>query len=253
MQLHKNFRPILWKKTNQVFLISQMKKSILIWWLKNTKVYKEQFLLLCDRVWFCRFVAESLILLLCDKYSDSFCFIEIFFKFPFIIAHFLILNWVWCSANTFICIKWILSEYLKWRIIIIIPWSTRTGAFIWICATLCNTLFTVKSTLKRTGRCPRGVMVNAMNLLSGQQKLGKLPNTPSLAEQRRPVQTSHWWFFNSSSSMDTWGNLSNLWIPCVYFLLDHGIPVKYELDTFNTPYTGTTLCHPQNWLCRCDA
>ena len=83
-------------------------------------------------------------------------------------------------------------------------------------------------------------------LLSGQQKLGKLSNTVSLAEQRRPVQTSHWRFFNScSSSMDTWGNLSNLWIPCVYFLLDQGIPVEYELDTFNTPHTGTTLCPPK--------
>ena len=91
------------------------------------------------------------------------------------------------------------------------------------------------------------------DLLSGQQKLDKLPNTVSLVEQRRPVQTSHWRFFNSSSSMDTWGNLSNLWIPCVYFLLDQGIQVEYELDTFNTPHTGTTLCHPKNWLCRCDA
>ena len=89
--------------------------------------------------------------------------------------------------------------------------------------------------------------------LSGPQKLGKLPNTVSLAEQLRPVQTSHWRFFNSSSSMDTWGNLFNSWIPWVYFLLDQGIPVEYELDTFNTPHTGTTLCHPQNWLCRCDA
>ena len=52
-------------------------------------------------------------------------------------------------------------------------------------------------------------------LLSGQQKLGKLPNTVSLAEQLRPVQTSHWRLFNSSSSMNTWGNLSNLWSPCV--------------------------------------
>ena len=54
------------------------------------------------------------------------------------------------------------------------------------------------------------------NSFSGQQKLGKLPNTVSLAGQRRPVQTSHWQLFNSSSSMDTWRNLSNLWIPCVY-------------------------------------
>ena len=32
-----------------------------------------------------------------------------------------------------------------------------------------------------------------------------------------------------------------------------GIPVEYKLDTFNLPHTGTTLCHPQNWLCRFDA
>ena len=32
-----------------------------------------------------------------------------------------------------------------------------------------------------------------------------------------------------------------------------GIPVEYKLDTFNMPRTGTTLCHPQNWLCRCNA
>ena len=45
-------------------------------------------------------------------------------------------------------------------------------------------------------------------------KLGKLPNPVSLTGQRRPVQTSHWGLLNSSSSsMDTWGNLSNLWIP----------------------------------------
>ena len=34
------------------------------------------------------------------------------------------------------------------------------------------------------------------------------------------------------------------------FLLDQGIPVEYELGTFNTPHTGTTLRHPKNWLCR---
>ena len=34
------------------------------------------------------------------------------------------------------------------------------------------------------------------------------------------------------------------------FLLDQGIPVEYELDKFNTSHTGTTLFHPQNWLCR---
>ena len=45
--------------------------------------------------------------------------------------------------------------------------------------------------------------------------------------------------------MDTWGNQSNLWIPCVYYLLDQGIPVDYELDTFNTPHTGTTFVTPK--------
>ena len=33
-------------------------------------------------------------------------------------------------------------------------------------------------------------------------------------------------------------------------LLDQRFPVEYELDKFNTPHTGTTLCHSQNWLCR---
>ena len=45
-------------------------------------------------------------------------------------------------------------------------------------------------------------------------KLGKLPNPVALAGEYRPVQTSHWPFSNSNSSLDTWGNLSNLWIPC---------------------------------------
>ena len=54
----------------------------------------------------------------------------------------------------------------------------------------------------------------------GQQKLDKLPNTASLAGQRRQGQTSHWGLLNSSSSMDTWGNLSNLWIPCKEFQLN---------------------------------
>ena len=38
--------------------------------------------------------------------------------------------------------------------------------------------------------------------------------------------------------------------PLRVFLLDQGFPVEYELDEFNTPHTGTTLRHPQNWLCR---
>ena len=38
--------------------------------------------------------------------------------------------------------------------------------------------------------------------------------------------------------------------PLRLFLLDQGFRVEYELDEFNTPHTGTTLRHPQNWLCR---
>ena len=34
------------------------------------------------------------------------------------------------------------------------------------------------------------------------------------------------------------------------FLLDQGFPVENELDEFNTLHTGTTLRHPQNWLCQ---
>ena len=74
---------------------------------------------------------------------------------------------------------------------------------------------------------------------TGNRKLGKLPNPLSLAGERRLVQTSHWPFFNnilfswttppnadvslggsSSSSMDTWGNPSNLWIPCKEYQLN---------------------------------
>ena len=29
-----------------------------------------------------------------------------------------------------------------------------------------------------------------------------------------------------------------------------GILVEYELDVFSMPSTGTTSCHPKNWLCR---
>ena len=38
--------------------------------------------------------------------------------------------------------------------------------------------------------------------------------------------------------------------PLRLFLLDQGFPVEYGLDIFNTPHTGTTLRHPQNWLFR---
>ena len=38
--------------------------------------------------------------------------------------------------------------------------------------------------------------------------------------------------------------------PLGLFLFDQVFLVEYELDKFNTPHTETTLCHPQNWLCR---
>ena len=69
---------------------------------------------------------------------------------------------------------------------------------------------------------------------TGDRKFGKLPNPLSLAGERRPVQTSHWPFLNSSSlagqrhpvqtshcgsriAEAAWthrGKPSNLWIPC---------------------------------------
>ena len=54
---------------------------------------------------------------------------------------------------------------------------------------------------------------------------------------------------SSSSSMAPWGKQPNSWTPWLFFL-EQGFPVEYGLDTFNTPPTGTTLRHPQNWLCR---
>ena len=52
---------------------------------------------------------------------------------------------------------------------------------------------------------------------TGNRKLGKLPNTPSLAGECRPVCRHH----TGCSS------------------------VEYKLDAFNMPRTGTTLCHPK--------
>ena len=92
---------------------------------------------------------------------------------------------------------------------------------------------------------------SARTFFSWQQKLGKQPNTFSLAEQRHPVQTSHWRLFNSSNSMDTWGNLSNLLIPCAYLRPRNPSWIWIRYIQYAT--TGRTLCHPQNWLCRCDA
>ena len=39
---------------------------------------------------------------------------------------------------------------------------------------------------------------------TGNRKFGKLPNPLSLAGERRPVQTSHWPFFNSNSTLFGW-------------------------------------------------
>ena len=49
--------------------------------------------------------------------------------------------------------------------------------------------------------------------------------------------------------MDTWGNLSNLWIPCAYLRPRNPSWIWIRYIQYAT--TGTTLCHPQN--CRCDA
>ena len=37
--------------------------------------------------------------------------------------------------------------------------------------------------------------------------------------------------------------------PLESILFDQGFPVEYELDEFNPPHTGTTLCHLQNVDC----
>ena len=49
------------------------------------------------------------------------------------------------------------------------------------------------------------------------------------------------------------GNLSNLWMPCVYISLRPRNPSWIWIRYIQYTTTGTTLCHPQNWLCRCDA
>ena len=73
-----------------------------------------------------------------------------------------------------------------------------------------------------------------MTYPSGQQKLGKLPNTGGSS-----IAAAAW---THEGSYLIYGSLR-------LFLLDQGFPVEYELDRFNTPHTGTTLFHPQNWLC----
>ena len=79
---------------------------------------------------------------------------------------------------------------------------------------------------------------------------GEICQTLSFAKFLRSVQTSYCPLFNSSSSsIDNEGSRL-IYGPLASILLDQGLPVEYELDEFNTPHTGTTLRHPQNWLCR---
>ena len=57
---------------------------------------------------------------------------------------------------------------------------------------------------------------------------------------------------SSGSSMAPWGKQFNSWTPWLFFL-DQGFPVENGLDTFNTPHTRTTLCHPKIGYVDCDA
>ena len=86
------------------------------------------------------------------------------------------------------------------------------------------------------------------NHLSGQHKLGKSAKHFSFCRTTL-FCTDVYCLLSNSSSMASWGKQSNSWTPWLFFF-DQGFPVEYGLDTFNTPHTGTTLCHPQNWLCR---
>ena len=54
--------------------------------------------------------------------------------------------------------------------------------------------------------------------LSGQNKLGKPPNTLYFSELLRSRQTSYCLLFSSSSITPPRGKPSNLWTPCVYSL-----------------------------------
>ena len=113
----------------------------------------------------------------------------------------------------------------------------------------------------------------ARNLI---RPLGSTQNSPNQDD----LSYSSWTIFPEST---TWGNLPNTFFsqnsfvqykcltvsssiaaaaasnkhegsrliygPLASILLDQGFPVEYELDEFNTPHAGTTLHHPQNWLC----
>ena len=89
---------------------------------------------------------------------------------------------------------------------------------------------------------------------SGQQKLGKLPNTVSLwlenaIQCRRP--TGH----SSIAAAAAWTHEGTYLI--YGFLASISFrprnPSWIWIRYIQYATTGTTLCHPQNWLCRCDA
>ena len=69
------------------------------------------------------------------------------------------------------------------------------------------------------------------DLFPGQHKLGKLPNTVSLTGQRRPRLTG-----GSSIAVTAWTHEGTYLIyGFLESISDQGIPVEYELDTFNSP------------------
>ena len=87
--------------------------------------------------------------------------------------------------------------------------------------------------------------------LSEQHKLGKPSNTSSLF-QNCFVQDRCLTVCSSIAAAASHHHEAShlIYGPLASILLDQGFPVEYELDEFNMPHTGTTLRHPQNWLCQ---
>ena len=91
--------------------------------------------------------------------------------------------------------------------------------------------------------------------LSGQQELGKSPNTPfsqnffvrdrllTVCSSIAAAAAAAAAFHHHEGSRLIYGPLASI-------NLDQGLPFEYELDEFNTPHTGTTLSRLQYWLCR---
>ena len=88
--------------------------------------------------------------------------------------------------------------------------------------------------------------------LSGQHKLGNLSNTSfffqnCFVQDRRLTVCSS---IAAAAASHHHESSCLIYGPLASILLDQEFLVEYELDEFNTPHTGTTLRHPQNWLCR---